>query len=89
MMTKITLEDKGQDILWFKVNEEALSRRPVLSESIWKGAYIPFWAVRVGQLMPIHHYPHIIHGFLKYRVEVNRKESSHETETSIQPQGGA
>ena len=24
MMTKITLEDKGQNILWFKVNEDGI-----------------------------------------------------------------
>lgn len=90
MMTKITLEDKGQDILWFKVNEGGLVEEAgPFQNRIWKGAYIPLWAVRIGQLLPIHHYPHIIHGFLKYRVESIEKESSHETETSIQPQGGA
>lgn len=90
MMTKITLEDKDQDILWFKVNEGGLVEEAgPFQNRIWKGAYIPLWAVRVGQLLPIHHYPHIIHGFLKYRVESIEKESSHETETSIQPQGGA
>lgn len=43
MMTKITLEDKGQNILWFKVNEDGIVEEagPFQNE-IWKDAYIPF-----------------------------------------------
>lgn len=57
MMTKITLEDRGQDILWFKVNEDGIVEEsgPFQNE-IWKDAYIPFRKIRVGQLPP---YPFI------------------------------
>jgi hypothetical protein len=53
MMTKITLEDKGQNILWFKVNEDGIVEEagPFQNE-IWKDAYIPFRKIRVGQLPP-------------------------------------
>lgn len=53
MMTKITLEDRGQDILWFKVNEDGIVEEsgPFQNE-IWKDAYIPFRKIRVGQLPP-------------------------------------
>ncbi len=44
MITKITLEDKGQDILWFRINEGGLVEEagPFQNE-IWQGAYIPYW----------------------------------------------
>lgn len=88
MMTKITLEDRGQDILWFKVNEDGIVKEagPFHNE-IWKDAYIPFRSIRVGQLLPMSFYPYIIFNFLKYRVV--SIEPSYETETSVQPQGGA
>lgn len=74
MLTKITLEDKGQDILWLKVNEAGLVEEagPFQNE-IWKDAYIPLWMVKVGQLCPIHKHPNIIRGFLKYKVKSIRK----------------
>lgn len=74
-MTKITLEDKGQDILWFRVNEAGLVEEagPFQNE-IWKNSYIPLWIVKVGKPYPIHNYPNIIRGFLKYKVESIRKE---------------
>ena len=42
MMTKITLEDKGQDLLWLRVNEAGLVEEagPFQNE-IWKDSYIP------------------------------------------------
>ena len=88
MMTKITLEDKGQNILWFKVNEDGIVEEagPFQNE-IWKDAYIPFRKISVGQLPPISFYPYIIFNFLQYRVI--SIEPSHETETSVQPQRGA
>lgn len=74
-MTKITLEDKGQDILWFRVNEAGIVEEagPFQNE-LWKGAYIPIWGCRAGQLCPIHQYPHIIQGFLKYKIVSIQKE---------------
>lgn len=53
MMTKITLEDRGQDILWFKVNEDGIVEEsgPFQNE-IWKDAYIPFRKIRVGPIAP-------------------------------------
>lgn len=69
-MVKITLEDKGQDLLWLKVNEGGLVEDAgPFHKNLYKDAYIPYWAVRIGQLCPIHHPPHIICGYLKYKVE--------------------
>lgn len=75
MMTKITLEDRGQDLLWLRVNEAGLVEEagPFQNE-IWKDSYIPLWIVEVGKPCPIYHYPHIIRGFLKYKVESIKKE---------------
>ncbi len=75
MITKITLEDKGQDILWFRVNEGGLVEEagPFQNE-IWQGAYIPYWGASIGQLCPIHHPPHIDRGFLKYKIASITKE---------------
>ena len=74
MLTKITLEDKGQDLLWLKVNEGGLVEKAgPFQNKIWKDAYIPLWMVKVGQLCPIHKYPNIIRGFLKYKVKSIRK----------------
>lgn len=74
MFTRITLEDKGQELLWLKVDERDLvvEADPFQNE-VWKDAYIPIWMVNVGQLCPIHKYPNIIRGFLKYKVESIRK----------------
>lgn len=76
MITKITLEDKGQDILWFRVAEGGIvvEAGPFQNE-IWKNAYIPVWYARVGQLCPIHCPPHIDRGFLKYRIKSIKKEN--------------
>ena len=75
MMTKITLEDKGQDLLWLRVNDAGLVEEagPFQNE-IWKDSYIPLWIVEVEKPCPIHHYPHIIYGFLKYKVESIKTE---------------
>ena len=73
-MVKIYIEDKGQDILWFKVNDGGLVEEagPFQNE-LWEGAYIPYWGLRIGQMLPIHHPPHIIRGFLKYRIVAIKK----------------
>ena len=49
-MVKIVLEDKGQDLLWLKVNEGGLVEEagPFQNE-IWKDAYVPYWGLHVGQ----------------------------------------
>ncbi len=69
-MTKIILEDKGQDLLWLRVNDGGLveDAGPVLP-ALWVGAYVPLFMVKVGWPCPIHRYPHIIRGFLRYKVE--------------------
>ena len=48
-MVKIVLEDKGQDLLWLKVNEGGLVEEagPFQNE-IWKDAYVPYWGLHVG-----------------------------------------
>ncbi len=73
-MVKIYIEDKGQDILWFKVNDGGLVEEagPFQNE-LWKGAYIPYDGLRIGQKLPIHHHPHIIWGFLKYKIVAIKK----------------
>lgn len=69
MMTKITVEDKGQDVLWFKINNAGIVEEAgPFQKEVWKGAYIPYWDVYVGQPLPIHLPPYITHGFLKYKV---------------------
>ena len=69
-MVKITLEDKGQDLLWLKVNDGGLVEEAgPFQNHIWKDAYVPYWYAHVGQLCPIHLPPHIIQGFLKYNIE--------------------
>lgn len=69
-MVKITLEDKGQDLLWLKVNDGGLVEEAgPFQNHIWKYAYVPYWYAYVGQLCPIHHPPYIIQGFLKYNIE--------------------
>ena len=47
-MVKIVLEDKGQDLLWLKVNEGGLVEEagPFQNE-IWKDAYVPYWGLRI------------------------------------------
>lgn len=71
--TKITLEDQGQDLLELYVSEEevVIDAQPFQS-SIWKGAMIPLsdkGMCKVGKQCPIHHPPHILYGFLNYKIE--------------------
>lgn len=69
-MVKITLEDKGQDLLWLIVNEGGVVEKAgPFQNSLWKGGYVPYWNALVGQLCPIHLPPHIERGFLKYKIE--------------------
>lgn len=72
-VTKITLEDKGQDFLHLFVSEkgEVLEAKP-FQTSIWAGATIPIWdenMVKIGEPCPIHNPPYIMFGFLKYNIE--------------------
>ncbi len=68
-MVKITLEDKGQDFLWLLIDNYTVVEAGPFQGNIWKGAFVPVPMVKVGELCPIHHPPHIRVGFLKYRVE--------------------
>lgn len=72
-VTKITLEDKGQDVLALFVdsNGVVIDAKPFQS-SVWNGAIVPIGVagmVKVGVECPIHNPPHIIFGCLKYRIE--------------------
>lgn len=72
-VTKITLEDNGQDFLELYVSEsgEVVDAKP-FQGSIWRGAYIPVdieEVVKVGDLCPIHNPPHITFGWLKHKIE--------------------
>ena len=68
--TKITLEDKGQDLLWMVIDDtgEVVDAGPYQMK-IWKGAFVPEIDIEVGYPLPIHHPPHIMYGYLKYDVE--------------------
>jgi len=71
-VTKITLEDKGQDLLELYVNDECEVVAAGPFGSSWVGATIPVTIegmVKVGELCPIHNPPHINFGLLKYKVE--------------------
>ncbi|MBP3829838.1 MAG: hypothetical protein ILA06_05995 [Bacteroidaceae bacterium] len=84
-MTRINLEDMGQDLLWLRVNEGSLVEEagPFQNE-IWKDAYVPLWMVKVGLPCPIHKCPNIIRGFLKYKViSVEKEDQGNEAEESI------
>lgn len=72
-VTKITLEDNGQDFLELYVSEsgEVVDAKP-FQGSIWRGAYIPVDnkdMVKIGDPCPIHNPPHIIYGWLKHKIE--------------------
>lgn len=72
-ITKITLEDQGQDFLELYVSEDevVIDAQPFQSH-IWKGAMIPISdksMVKVGVRCPIHKPPQIKYGFLKYLIE--------------------
>lgn len=76
MITRIELEDKGQDLLWLRVNEGGLVEEAgPFQNDIWKGSYVPFWFAHVGQLCPMHCPPYINRGFLKYKIVSMREES--------------
>lgn len=67
---KIELEDKGQDLLYFKTDEtgKILEAGPYHNE-LYKGGYIPLESQKEGELCMMHNPPHINFGFLKYKVE--------------------
>lgn len=72
-VTKITLEDKGQDFveLYVSAKEVVIDAKP-FQKSIWEGAIIPLSdkdMVKVGVYCPIHHPPHIVFGHLNYKIE--------------------
>lgn len=71
---KISLEDKGQDLLSFDVDKDTgkvIDAQPSQREC-WQGAIIPVsneTMFQVGKLCPIHHPPAIVFGFLNYKIE--------------------
>lgn len=71
---KISLEDKGQDFLSLYVDKDTgkvVDAQPFQRDH-WRGAIIPITEetmFRVGELCPIHHPPHIVFGFLNYKIE--------------------
>lgn len=69
-VTKITLEDNGQDVLELYVSKsgEVVDAKP-FQGSIWRGAHVPLFMVKIGGLCPIHNPPHIIYGWLKHKIE--------------------
>ena len=68
-VTKITLEDLGQDCLEFYVDEigRVVDVQP-FRYTIWRGAYIPICdksMMQVGKPCPIHNPPYLEYQFLK------------------------
>lgn len=84
-VTKITLEDNGQDFLELYVSEsgEVVDAKP-FQGSIWRGAYIPVDnkdMVKIGDQCPIHNPPHIIYGWLKHKI-VGIEQVDYECQTT-------
>ena len=70
MIRKIIIEDKGQDVLWFKVNDGGLVEEAgPFQAAFWSGNYIPGDMLRVGELCPIYMPRFIYYGYLIYKVE--------------------
>lgn len=71
-VTKITLEDLGQDCLEFYVDEigRVVDVQP-FQATIWRGAYIPRdkSMMQVGKLCPMHNPPYLEYSYLKYKIE--------------------
>lgn len=72
-LIRITIEDCGQDFTVFYTNASGrvIDAQP-FQGWVWRGAIIPVEdpeMFKVGEPLPIHHPPHIIHGFLRYRIE--------------------
>ena len=70
---EITLEDCGQDFTTLYTDEQGIviDARPFQSK-IWRGAIIPVndsSLFEIGKPLPIHHPPHIMYGFLRYRIQ--------------------
>lgn len=70
MKRRITIEDNGQDVLWFVTNEqdEVIDAGP-FQKKVWVGSYIPNNMLEVGKACPIHNPPCIKYGYLKHKVE--------------------
>lgn len=72
-MIKITLEDKGQDFTTLYTDDKGIITDAAQYQShIWRGAMIPIndsGLFAVGRPLPIHHPPHIVYGFLKYKIQ--------------------
>lgn len=70
MKRKITIEDNGQDVLWFVTdeNDKVVDAGPY-QKGVWVGAYMPSDMLKVGEPCPIHNPPVINFGYLKHKVE--------------------
>ena len=75
-MTKVELEDQGQDLLYFLVNEETckIEEAGPFHNDLYKGGYIPLESQKVGKGCMIHHPPRFNFGFLKYKVKSITKQ---------------
>lgn len=72
-VTKITLEDNGQDFreLYVDKTGKVIDAKP-FQGSIWRGAYIPVDVksmVKIGDQCPIHNPPYITFGWLEHKIE--------------------
>lgn len=75
-MIKVELEDKGQDLLYFLVDEKTckIEEAGPWHNDLYKGGYIPIESQKVGEKCMIHHPPNIEFGFLKYKVTSMTKQ---------------
>lgn len=70
MKRKIRIEDKGQDFLWFVVDEDdKIVDAGPFQTAFWSGNYVPSGMLRVGELCPIYMPRFIYFGHLIYKVE--------------------
>lgn len=70
MKRKIRIEDNGQDVLWFVVNEDdKIVDAGPFQAAFWCNNYIPSEELRIGEFCPIYMPRFIYKGHLIYKVE--------------------
>lgn len=70
MKRKIRIEDNGQDVLWFVVNEDdKIVDAGPFQAAFWCNNYIPSEMLRIGEPCPMYMPRFIWHGYLIYKVE--------------------
>lgn len=68
MKKVIHLEDQGQDLLSLVVENQMIVEERPFDRGLFTGGFIPDLELEVGKPCPLHHPPHFIYGYLKYKV---------------------